>query len=262
MSNGCNALWTGEASEIVEHLLQEVITQRELGGDIDDPLTDKIKRCHEITSGQNIFLSHVLPRESEIQKKISSATLADPILRSASFMLSGHLVGELLKMVAEMTGAKTILEIGTFTGYSAVTLADTSFCEELVTLDNNPYCEEFLERQLKGTRLEEKIRVVIGHALDSLQKLRDEGKSFDMVFIDSNKTEYLDYYKCILDNNLLNARGVILCDNIMWGSDTFMDQSSPIGRALHRFVEFVKTDDRVDQMVFPLRDGVMLIRSK
>lgn len=82
-------------------------------------------------------------------------------------------------------------------------------------MDNNPYCEEFLERQLKGTRLEEKIRVVIGHALDSLQKLRDEGKSFDMVFIDSNKTEYLDYYKVIRFKNQLIIKNFVVLDMLI-----------------------------------------------
>ncbi|XP_035700746.1 caffeoyl-CoA O-methyltransferase 2 isoform X2 [Folsomia candida] len=235
------------------------------GGDdaAEKPELAMIRQCHQVTSSLVNFLEDVIPPETPTQTEIVQETLKDPTFSRSAGMLSGHLVGQLLKMVAEMTQAKSILEIGTYTGYGAVTLAETSLCKEVITLDNEPYCKEFLAKHLEGKgHLKDKIRSVIGPAIESLQLLKEEGKRFDLVFIDADKSSYINYYKFILANNLLEKGGVILCDNILWGNDTFLEKASPQGQALFDFVQFVKQDDRVEQMIFPFRDGVFLIRLK
>ncbi|ODN02123.1 Caffeoyl-CoA O-methyltransferase 1, partial [Orchesella cincta] len=112
-----------------------------------------------------------------------------------------------------------------------------------------------------GTNLESKIRIMMGPAMESLVQLKEEGKKFDFVFIDADKQGYLNYYKYIMDNNLLGANGAIACDNALWYAKTY-NQSDTNGKALHEFIEFVKKDERVYQILLPIRDGILLIKRK
>lgn len=117
----------------------------------------------------------------------------------------------------------------------------------MISLELEPYYESFLKKRLAGTPLEKKVRIVVGPAQESLEILKTEGKQFDFVFIDANKSGYIDYYKFIMDNGLLSKTGVIACDNILWSARTYC-QADKIGTVLHEFTEFVKKDERVYQV--------------
>ncbi|CAL8101790.1 unnamed protein product [Orchesella dallaii] len=228
----------------------------------DPALDDMIKRCRQIVEGEEKYVEESCTPLTPLQAHIVRETHEDSSVSQYSYMLSGEVGGCFLKNIAEIARAKRILEIGMFTGFSAVTFSETSNCEEMVCLDIDPDMEKFVRSRIQGTSVDSKIRIIVGAAQESLVKLKDEGKKFDLVYIDANKNGYLDYYKYIMDNGLLErTTGVILCDNILW-SNTTMDQSTPGGKDLHEFVQFVLQDGRVEQMIIPISDGIFMIKSK
>lgn len=172
-------------------------------------------------------------------------------------MLSGQTEGLLLQTLAASIGAKRVLEVGTFTGFSALMMAAALPDDgELVTLelsaDHAAFARSFFERSPDG----HKVRLIEGPALDSLRTL--EGP-FDLVFIDADKGGYLDYYEAALP--MLSERGVIAVDNVLW-SGFVLDPKEDDGRALAAFNEHVAKDERVTHVLLTVRDGVMLIRRR
>ncbi|ODM99380.1 Caffeoyl-CoA O-methyltransferase [Orchesella cincta] len=246
----------GPAVEIVGNMLLEI---RRLNK--DEKLHGLISKCCDIANGQMKYVDECGFPETELQATIAKDTESDEQTSYGLDMLSGATEGNFLKITAEMLQARNILEIGMYTGYGAVSMAESAFCEQLVTLDMNPYYETFLKSRLAGTNLENKIRIMMGPAIDSLVQLKEEGKKFDFVFIDADKQGYLNYYKYIMDNNLLGANGAIACDNALWYAKTY-NQSDTNGKVLHEFIEFVKKDERVYQILLPIRDGILLIKRK
>ncbi|ODN02120.1 putative caffeoyl-CoA O-methyltransferase 3 [Orchesella cincta] len=228
----------------------------------DPALDDMIKRCRDIVEGEEKYVEASCSPLTPLQARIIQETHKDSNTSQYAYMLSGAVGGCFIKHIAEIARAKRILEIGMFTGFSAVTFSETSNCEEMVCLEIDPNMEKFVRSRLQGTDVENKIRIILGSAQESLAKLKQEGKTFDLIYIDANKNGYLDYYKYIMDNGLLERiTGVILCDNILW-SNTTMDQSTEGGKDLHEFVQFVLQDQRVEQMIIPISDGIFMIKSK
>ncbi len=172
-----------------------------------------------------------------------------------SAMLSGHLQGAFLQMLASSVGARRILEIGTFTGFSALMMAE-ALPEDgrLITCDVNPRAIEmarsFFDRSAHGG----KIEIREGPALDTLKTL--EGP-FDFVFIDADKESYNAYYEAALP--LLAPNGVIAVDNVLW-MGRVLDPQDESDRAIAAFNDHVSRDERVWNMLLPIRDGLMLIR--
>ena len=174
-----------------------------------------------------------------------------------SLMLSGHLEGTLLQMLAASVGARRILEIGMFTGFSALMMAAALPDDgELITCDIDPeaigLARSFFVRSPHGS----KIDVREGPALDTLKTL--EGP-FDLVFIDADKENYIAYYEATLP--LLAANGVIAVDNVLW-MGRVLDPTNESDHAIVAFNEHVSRDKRAWKVILPLRDGVMLIRRK
>ena len=172
-------------------------------------------------------------------------------------MLSGTLQGELLKMLSVMIKPANILEIGTFTGYSAMCLVQgLPKNGELHTIEKNDELEDLLKVNLTDRR----IKLHIGDAKEIVKQFSN--KSFDLVFIDADKREYTAYYELVFP--LLNSGGWILADNTVWDGhiiDPKYDKD-PQTVGLKRFNDLIATDDRVEKLMLPMRDGITLIYKK
>ena len=189
-------------------------------------------------------------------------------------MLSGKLQGELLRILVQISGARRILELGTFTGYSAICLA-THLPQDghLDTLELNDELEDLILEGFERAGLDEKISLHIGDCKETLIRLRSEigisdgrtllsEKLYDIVYIDANKREYCEYYDLVFD--MIRPGGLILADNVLWDGKVCMDplpqDNQTVGIA--RFNDMVASDPRVESVILPLRDGLNVIRKK
>ena len=211
----------------------------------------------KITQIMNIFEyieQHSSP-ESDVLQQITRRTHLEVINPR---MLSGHVQGRVLSMLSKMIQPKRILELGTFTGYSALCLAEGLTEDgELVTLEHNDEMEDAIRRNLGLSPLGEKVKLVIGDAKESLQRLKGE---FDLVFIDADKKEYCDYLDLVLP--LMRKGGWILADNTLWDGhivDPVYDKDRQTV-ALRAFNDRVAQDERLEKVILPLRDGLTIIR--
>lgn len=175
-------------------------------------------------------------------------------------MASGHLQGRLLKMLVRMIRPKNILEVGTFSGYSAICLAEGLDRGGMVyTYEINDELEDFTRPWIEGSPVADRIRFIIGDALTEAPKL---GVEFDMAFIDGDKRTYIDTYEMAL--NLLRPGGFILADNTLWDGHV-LEKPRPTDRqtaGIEAFNDYVAADSRVEKVILPLRDGLTLIRKK
>jgi len=173
-------------------------------------------------------------------------------------MLSGHFQGRVMSMFCHMIQPKTVLEIGTFTGYSALSMAE-GMPENgvLHTIDYDEELESFLKDVFAASDHGHKIKLHIGDALTEIAKLND---IFDLVFIDADKEEYLAYYEAVLPK--LRTGGYILVDNTLWDGKVLkpVDPKDRETIAIMKFNDFVAQDSRVEKVLLPIRDGLTLIR--
>jgi caffeoyl-CoA O-methyltransferase len=173
-------------------------------------------------------------------------------------MLSGHLQGALLQMLSKMIKPLTILEIGTFTGYSAICLAQgLQEGGKLITIDCNPEMEDFARPYFEEAGLSNKIKMIIGDATEIIENL--EGP-FDLVFIDADKENYLNYFKQIYPK--VSPGGYILADNTLWYGRVIEPnaESDRETAAIVNFNSYVQQHEGVDNLLLPLRDGIMIVR--
>ena len=175
-------------------------------------------------------------------------------------MASGHLQGRLLKMLVQMIRPEKILEVGTFSGYSAISMAEgLSGKGHLYTFEINDEMEDFTRPWIEGSPVADKITFIIGDALKEAPKL---GIMFDMAFIDGDKRTYRDCYEMVM--NLLKPGGFILADNTLWDGHV-VDHAYDNDRqtqGIETFNDYISADDRVEQVILPLRDGLTLNRKK
>ena len=177
-------------------------------------------------------------------------------------MISGHIQGKLLEMLVRMLRPRRILEIGTFTGYSAISMA--MGLEEGALIDTFEVDDElemiaadFFERSGCG----DKIRQHIGSALDLAPTL---GEKYDLVFIDGDKREYRAYYEMLFEHNLVHSNSFILADNILWYGKVVEEvgRKDKQTQEIIAFNDYIRNDSRVENVILPLRDGINLIRVK
>ena len=173
-------------------------------------------------------------------------------------MASGHLQGRLLKMLVQMIRPKNILEIGTFSGYSAISMAEGLDDDgRLYTYEINDEMEDFTRPWIEGSEVADKIEFIIGDALTEAPKL---GIAFDMVFMDGDKRTYRDCYEMVM--TILKSGGFILADNTLWDGhvvDPAYDKDHQT-QGIETFNDYIAQDSRVEQVILPLRDGLTLIR--
>ena len=220
--------------------------------------------CSQINRKMDIFeyIEQHSSAESEVLKQITRSTHLEVINPR---MLSGHVQGRVLSMISKMIQPKQILELGTFTGYSALCLAEGLTVDgKLVTIEHNDEMEDSIRRNLALSPLGEKVELMIGDAKESLRLLGKEaiGEKFDLVFIDADKKEYCDYLDLVLP--LMREGGWILADNTLWDGH-IIDPEYDKDRqtvALRAFNDKVAQDERLEKVILPLRDGLTIIRVK
>ncbi len=171
-------------------------------------------------------------------------------------MLSGHLQGRFLSMISTMVKPKNVLEIGTYTGYSALCLCDGIRSEgKLVTLDINEELETYVRDNFKKSGYADRIDYRIGNALHIIPQLDQQ---FDLVFIDADKENYARYFDLVLDK--VTIGGYILADNVLWGGKVLDEKKDKDTQAIVSFNEKIQNDSRVENVLLPVRDGIMLMR--
>ena len=175
-------------------------------------------------------------------------------------MASGHLQGRLLKMLVEMIRPQNVLEVGTFSGYSAISMAEgLTEGGRLYTFEVNDEMEDFTRPWIEQSAVADKITFIIGDALDGAPRL---GVEFDMVFIDGDKRAYCDYYDMAL--SVLRPGGFIVADNTLWDghvTDPAYDHDQQT-QGIRRFNDYVAGDLRSEQVILPMRDGLTLLKKK
>ncbi len=174
-------------------------------------------------------------------------------------MASGHVQGRFLKFLVKMIRPKRILEIGTFTGYSAICMSEGLDADgKIYTFEVEDELEDFTRKWIDGSEHGSKIVFTIGNALEIVPML---GEKFDMVFIDGNKREYIEYYEMALKH--LSPGGWILADNTLWDGHVIEpDRKDAQTNGVRAFNDFVRNDDRVEVVILPLRDGLTIVRVK
>ena len=196
-------------------------------------------------------------KEPEYLAKVNRATHVKVINPR---MCSGHLQGRVLSMLCHMIQPECILELGTFTGYSALCMAEALPENSVLhTIECDDELEDFIRQNFAGSEHGGKIKLHIGDALKVIESLNE---TFDLVFIDADKREYLAYYEAVLPK--LRVGGFILADNTLWDGKVLkpVDANDKQTIEIMRFNDFVAADSRVEKVMLPLRDGLTVIRKK
>ena len=202
------------------------------------------------------ILQHIEP-EDKVLSELSRETHLKVL---GARMISGHLQGQVLIMLAKMVQPQNILEIGTFTGYSAICLAK-GLAEngKLITIEIDDQLEDFAHKYFVKAGVQHKIVQKIGVALDIIPTLQD---TFDLVFMDADKREYVAYYQQVFDK--VKSGGYIIADNTLW-SGKVINKPAPDDfqtRGILDFNSLIGNDKRVEKVILPLRDGMTIIRKK
>ncbi len=198
------------------------------------------------------------PEDPVLHAVCRSTHLHQPFPR----MISGHLQGLLLRMISQMIQPERVLELGCFTAYSAICLAHGLQEGGVVdTVEVNLELEDVIRGNIRDAGMESRILLHTGDARDLIRSGKLQGP-YDLVFIDGDKEQYPDYYNLVFD--LVRAGGFILADNVLWGGKVF-EQGKPPDKetgGIQRFNAMVREDERVSQLLLPIRDGLMIIRKK
>lgn len=210
----------------------------------------------EVNSDLDKYIASHSEPEPEVLEELSRATHLRTLRPR---MLSGNIQGQYLKMMCRLTEAKRVLEIGTFTGYAAISMA--MGVEEggvVHTIDINDEIEDFAREYIAKSGLEKNIVFHIGDACEIIPRL---GELFDVVFIDADKRQYTDYYKLVFDK--VRPGGLILADDVLWDGKVLDEANRDAQtRGILDFNEYVQADKRVENILLPLRHGLMMIRKK
>ncbi len=176
-------------------------------------------------------------------------------------MLSGHVEGQLLKMLVAATRARRVLEIGMFTGYSALAMAEALPAGgRLVACELDPDVAAFAREGFAGSAAGDRIEIRVGPAAQTLTELAAQGEPFDLVFVDADKAGYVEYVDTVLSAGLLARDGLLCVDNTLMQGQPWSGSVTGNGEAIARFNAMLRADERVEQVLLPLRDGLTLAR--
>jgi len=203
---------------------------------------------------QSLLLNYAEPEDALLQHIDRETNLKVLMPR----MLSGHYQGRVLSMLSKMIGAKRILEIGTFTGYATLCLAEGLTEDGIIyTLDINAELEDMVRGNFAKSPLNAKIKYIIGDAQQSLQNINEV---FDLVFIDADKKNNGTYYHLIFDR--VRPGGIIIVDNVLWSGKVLGGAQDKDTKNISNFNDEVAKDQRVEKLILPVRDGLFVIRKK
>jgi len=203
---------------------------------------------------QQLLIQYCDP-EHELLQKIDRETNVKVLMPR---MLSGHYQGRVLSMLSKMVAPKRILEIGTFTGYATLCLAEGLSNEGLIyTLDINVELEDMVRGYFSQSPYGEKIHYILGDAMNTIHDLKEV---FDLVFIDADKKNNGNYYHLIFDR--VRPGGIIIVDNVLWSGKVLQQQQDKDTKNIAHFNDMIAQDDRVEKLILPVRDGLFIIRKK
>jgi len=175
-------------------------------------------------------------------------------------MQISEIQGHFLQLIIKINNIKNCLEIGTFTGFSTLTMAlALPNGGKITTLDNDEKIVRVAKNFFKKGNLDKKIQTIISPALETLKKFSQEGKKFDLIFIDADKGNYRNYYELCL--NLINKKALIIFDNVLWRGDVFnKNVTDKQTNVMREFNKYIKDDNRVEKVILPLGDGLTICR--
>jgi caffeoyl-CoA O-methyltransferase len=239
---------------------------------VDEHLKAELQWASELASGLDPYLDRCTTPESPALTALVQRTQAEDWSQRFSDgktarqleqeMLSGHLEGQVLKFLVRLTQARRVLEIGMFTGYSALAMAEALPADgQVVACEVDAYAAAFAQQCFDASPDGHKIAVKVAPALLTLKTLAAVGETFDLVFIDADKGGYVSYLNLLLETELLAPNGLICVDNtLMQGQPYLSREPTENGAAIAAFNQAVIDDPRVEQVLIPLRDGLTLIR--
>lgn len=257
---------------LTEHL-QVAVQQVEQTGSLSQEVKNHLRQALKLAAGLDAYLEDCTSEESSALKTIAARTCQEAWSQQFSDgrtnrpleqeMLSGHIEGQALKMFVHMARAQRILDIGMFTGYSALAMAEALPEQgKLIACEVDPYVARLAQTLFQVSSHGSKIEVEVGPALETLDRLAAAGATFDLVFIDADKQEYVQYFQKLLDTTLLAPDGFICVDNTLLQGQPYLPEAeqSLNGAAIAQFNRVVKADPRVEQVLLPIRDGLTIIR--
>jgi len=203
---------------------------------------------------QELLLNYCEP-ENELLQNIDRETNLKVLMPR---MLSGHYQGRVLSMLSKMVSPKRILEIGTFTGYATICLAEGLTSDGLIyTLDINAELEDMVRSNFSKSEHKDKIKYLLGDATETVAELNEV---FDLVFIDADKKNNGLYYDLVFDR--LRSGGIIIVDNVLWSGKVLHEKQDKDTRNITSFNDKIAADERVEKLILPVRDGLFVIRKK
>ncbi|WP_293351891.1 MULTISPECIES: class I SAM-dependent methyltransferase [unclassified Microcoleus] len=252
--------------------LESLVQQVESQDAIDSAFKAELKQAYELANGLDPYLNLCTTAESPALATLVKRTQSEDwsqrfsdgetVRHLEQEMLSGHVEGQMLKFLVHLTKAQRVLEIGMFTGYSALAMAEALPVDgEVVACEVDAYVAEFAQKCFNESNAGHKISVKVAPALETMKQLAAAGEVFDLVFIDADKAGYTDYLDLLLTTSLLAPNGLICADNtLMQGQPYLSGTATANGIAIGQFNQALVDDPRVEQVLVPLRDGITLIR--
>eukprot|EP00892_Ulva_mutabilis_P009624 jgi/Ulvmu1/7033/UM033_0092.1 len=254
--------------EVINNLLG-----KSLGATSPEDMKKLVQEAYRISNGLDPYLDRMLSPVPQACQDLLTASAEhdwDAVYADGKTqfklkreMSAGALEGRVMKMLCAISGAKTVLEVGMFTGTSALAMAEFIPDDgKIVCLELEPYLESFVRPFFEKADQDHKLDIRIGDAVASMQQLADEGRTFDIVFLDANKTGYLSYYNLVMDNNMLTATGFIVVDNALMKGRVYAppDEPDADSEAIRDFNNIVMRDTRVETVTMPVRDGISIVR--
>ncbi len=251
-------------STILAAMLDRVSRRLDAIDGVDPEVAAQLREARDLAVGLDPYLGACTTPESPALRLLTERTRAHDWDNTSveQEMLSGHVEGQLLKMLVHLTRATRVLDIGMFTGYSALAMAEAVPAEgEVIACEIDTDVAELARRCFRESADGRKIVVRVAPALDTLADLAVSGATFELIFIDADKPGYPAYLDAVLDGGLLAPHGVICVDNtLMQGQPYLAGEPTVNGTAIAAFNRAVADDPRVEQVLVPLRDGLTLIR--
>lgn len=210
-----------------------------------------------VNSNIESYITSIIDPEESLLKELERETYVK-VLNPR--MVTGHWQGQILKMISTMIKPQTVLEIGTFTGYSAICFSKGLAPDgHIHTIEINDEIVHIPEKYFQKAGISDKVTIHVGDAMEIIPSLK---VMFDLVFIDGDKSQYLEYYHCIFEK--VKQGGYILADNILWNGKVVenVEQGDYSTQGILAFNSFIKNDNRVEKTILPVRDGTLLIRKK
>ncbi|WAQ94910.1 MDMC-like protein [Mya arenaria] len=240
--------------------------------EVDPEVKGKIEKALSLLMAREKYCDDVSSKPSEALATLQSSTLTYPFKQAyeegktvwnlSPRMMSGSLEGLFLQSIVSMSKAKRVLEVGMFTGYAALACAEVlPENGEVVTCEIDPFLETLAKSFFEKSPHGKKINVKVGPAKDTLEALADEQQQFDVVFIDADKKGYIDYFKTVVDRDMLTPGGTVVLDNAFLHGQAYQPESTnENGLAIRMTNEYINSRADLFKVLVPIRDGALVVR--